>query len=98
MSQSNLEFLGRLDFITKIRELESRVSRLERYPNGAGDDPISIEDTTEGEVTTLRGTPSARSLNARWHGGYGINAEARPRSVLPLDNAGNVDYRKSGGI
>ena len=93
MSRSNDEFLGRLDFVSRLRELETRLDRLERHT--PGDD--SAPTTEAGEGQTLQGVPPVRNINAQWHDGAPLSTEARPGHVLPLDAQGNVDYRRSGG-
>ena len=97
MSQSNLEFLGRLDFITAIRDLQIRVNRLERFGDGSDDSIGGIEETVLGEAEALKGVPSLRQINARYTGGYPAYREATPNALLPLDPNANIDLRRAGG-
>src|SRR3990167_5433361 len=96
MSQSNLEFLGRIQWLTRLKDLETRVARLERFGDG-GDDPIAQGEATEGEATTLQGPPSIRNTNTKFVNGLTATVEARPNALLALDPLGNVDYRRAGG-
>lgn len=95
MSQSNDEFLGRLGFISELRELRQRLDRLERFAAG---DAAPQGDVVTGEGEALQGTPPVRHLNAKFVGGYPVAAEARPSALIPTDPQGDVDYRRSGGI